>query len=127
MFLTYASSSVGTAVAKGTYPETTRSATFDDGMIGNISFTAIPDNAANKAGALVVSDLLLSPETQLAKVGPDTPGLDPAIGLSKVPDDISSRAWRDRLGRARSSTTSSPTSWSRPRPRAASTTTGGGL
>ncbi|HEV2809904.1 MAG TPA: ABC transporter substrate-binding protein [Acidimicrobiales bacterium] len=88
MFLTYASSSVASEVAKGSYPETTRSAVFEDGMIGNISFTAIPDNAGDKAGALVVSNLLLSPEAQLAKVGEGTPGLDPAIDLTKVPDDV---------------------------------------
>jgi len=35
-----------------------------DGAIGNVSFVAIPFDAAHRAGAMVVADFLLSPEAQ---------------------------------------------------------------
>ena len=37
---------------------------FEKGTIGNTSFVAIPYNAANKEGAMVVADFLLEPATQ---------------------------------------------------------------
>jgi putative spermidine/putrescine transport system substrate-binding protein len=39
----------------------------EDGSIYNTHFTAVPFNAPNRAGALVVADFLLSPEAQLSK------------------------------------------------------------
>ena len=41
-----------------------RTIVFDRGTIGNTSFVAIPYNAANKEGAMVVADFLLEPATQ---------------------------------------------------------------
>lgn len=38
--------------------------------LSNYHFTAIPFNAPNKAGALLLSDFLLSPEAQLSKNDP---------------------------------------------------------
>lgn len=51
-------------VAQGLLPESARVFVPEGGSIGNVSFVAIPFNAANRAGATVVADFLLSPEAQ---------------------------------------------------------------
>ncbi|QLF68932.1 ABC transporter substrate-binding protein [Peteryoungia desertarenae] len=56
--------SAAAAIAEGDLPETVRTYTTDIGAIGNISFVAIPFNAANREGAEVVANFLLEPETQ---------------------------------------------------------------
>lgn len=52
------------AVERGLLPDTVRSYAPDGGSIGNISFVAIPFNAAHKDGAMVVANFLLDPATQ---------------------------------------------------------------
>jgi hypothetical protein len=52
------------AIAQGLLPETVRVLVPDGGTIGNVSFVAIPYNAANKEGAMVVANFLLDPATQ---------------------------------------------------------------
>lgn len=52
------------AVQEGLLPENTRTLVLEGGSIGNVSFVAIPYNAANKEGAKVVANFLLEPETQ---------------------------------------------------------------
>ncbi len=51
-------------IAAGLAPPSVRAYTLDGGTIGNTSFVAIPYNAANKDGAMVVADFLLDPATQ---------------------------------------------------------------
>jgi putative spermidine/putrescine transport system substrate-binding protein len=70
MTMTYGPGEVGGLVEDGIYPESTRTFVFDHGTIGNTNYVAIPYNAANQAGALVVADILLSPEAQLIKLDP---------------------------------------------------------
>lgn len=52
------------AVETGLLPSTTRSYAFSGGTLGNVSFVAIPFNAAHREGAMVVANFLLDPETQ---------------------------------------------------------------
>ena len=52
------------AIEQGLLPETARVFVPKDGSIGNISFVAIPYNAAHAAGAEVVANFLLDPATQ---------------------------------------------------------------
>jgi len=52
------------AQLSGQLPDSVRTLVFDGGTIGNTSFVAIPYNAANRAGAMVVADFLLEPATQ---------------------------------------------------------------
>ncbi len=52
------------AVEKGLLPDSVRTYGPRAGSIGNVSFVAIPFNAAHKAGAMVVANFLLAPETQ---------------------------------------------------------------
>jgi putative thiamine transport system substrate-binding protein len=70
------------AIAEGLLPETARVFVPDGGSIGNISFVAIPYNAANREGAEVVANFLLDPDTQAHQQNIDVLGsfsvLDPA-------------------------------------------------
>lgn len=68
-------------IREGAYPETVKTLIFDNGSIGNSHYLAVPFNAPEKAGALLVIDFLQSPEAQLEKYRPevwgDMPGIDP--------------------------------------------------
>ncbi|EGJ48444.1 ABC transporter substrate-binding protein [Desulfocurvibacter africanus] len=79
-------------ILEGTYPASTRSYVMSDGSLSNVHFTAIPFNAPNKAGAMVVADFLLSPEAQLSKFDPANWGDFPAVEASRLPQE-----WRERF------------------------------
>ncbi|MGH9768149.1 MAG: ABC transporter substrate-binding protein, partial [Blastocatellia bacterium] len=63
--MSYGPSFASEKIKRGEYPETARTFVFDEGTIGNYSFLSIPFNAANPAGALVVINYLMSPESLL--------------------------------------------------------------
>ncbi|TVM33301.1 ABC transporter substrate-binding protein [Oceanidesulfovibrio marinus] len=79
-------------ILDGTYPDTVRTFVMDEGSIYNLHFTAIPYNAPNKTGAVVVANFLMSPEAQLSKFDPQNWGDFPAIDLSTL-----SQEWRDKF------------------------------
>lgn len=56
--------SAAAAIAQGLLPDTVRVFVPKGGSLGNVSFVAIPYNAANQAGAKVVANFLLDPATQ---------------------------------------------------------------
>jgi len=56
--------STAAAIAQGLLPDTARVFVPEGGTIGNISFVAIPYNAANAQGAQVVANFLLDPAVQ---------------------------------------------------------------
>ena len=56
--------SAAAAIADGLLPDSARVFVPEGGSIGNISFVAIPYNAANAEGAEVVANFLLDPATQ---------------------------------------------------------------
>lgn len=56
--------STAAAIEQGLLPETARVFVPEGGTIGNVSFVAIPYNAAHAAGAEVVANFLLDPATQ---------------------------------------------------------------
>ncbi len=58
-------------INEGTYPETIRTFVFDTGTLSNNNFVAIPFNANNPAGAMVVANHILSPDFQLVMADPD--------------------------------------------------------
>jgi len=68
----------------GLFAETVRTFVFDEGTIANTHFVAIPFNAADRAGAMVVADFLLSPEAQLQKADPRVWGDLPAIDAGRL-------------------------------------------
>ena len=51
-------------IRQGSLPATARVFVPDGGSLGNVSFVAIPYNAAHRAGAKVVANFLLEPSTQ---------------------------------------------------------------
>ncbi len=64
IMISFNPSEAAVAIAAGLLPDTVRTFVFAKGTIGNTSFVAIPFNAANKEGAMVVANFLLEPATQ---------------------------------------------------------------
>jgi putative spermidine/putrescine transport system substrate-binding protein len=83
-YLTYGAGDVPSRVADGILPETTRVAAFEDGMISNTNYVTIPANSPNKAGAMVIADLLLDPELQLEKARPEVVGYTTVLELDRT-------------------------------------------
>ena len=77
----------GRWIADGRMPATARAFVFDNYMIGDFNYVAIPLNAPNKAAALVLANLLLEPEFQAAQILPENGfGLGYAIDVNRVTD-----------------------------------------
>ena len=79
--MNYNVSHASNKIATGQYPDTVRTFVPKNSALFNLHFTAIPFNSPNKAGALVLSNYLLSPGIQLSKNDPanwgDLTVLDP--------------------------------------------------
>ncbi len=86
----YEPAQFGIAVESGLYPESVRSYGMTDGTIGNTNYTVIPFNSPNKAAALVLQNVLLSAEAQLAKARPDIWGAAPGIEMDRTNPAIQS-------------------------------------
>lgn len=87
MMMAYHPTHAQNRILDGTYPETVRTLVMKEGSIYNTHFTAIPKNAPNKSGALVVMNYLLSPEAQLSKFSPEVWGDFPVLDMQKLPAD----------------------------------------
>lgn len=72
--MTYGPARLTDLVESGALPGSTRVLPLEEGTVGNASFLAIPANAADAAGAMVVANLALSPEQQAAKADPEVWG-----------------------------------------------------
>ena len=83
------------AIARKELPTSVRSYVFTGGTIGNASFLAIPFNAANKEGALMLANFLLSPEAQARKQDPSIWGGLSVVSIAKL--NRSDRELFDRL------------------------------
>ncbi|PLS80102.1 MAG: ABC transporter substrate-binding protein, partial [Chloroflexi bacterium] len=85
--ITLAIAGAGSLIAEGKVPETARAFVFDDNMIGDFNYVAIPANAPHKAAALVLANLILEPELQAAQIVPENGfGLGYGIDVTKVTD-----------------------------------------
>ena len=82
--MSYHQASAQNRILQGRYPETVRTFVMRDGSIFNTHFTAIPFNAPNRAGAMVVANFLLSPEAQLHKNDPRNWGDFTALDLDRL-------------------------------------------
>ena len=71
-------------ILQGAYPETVKTFVLDDGSIFNTHFTAIPFNAPNKAGAMVLANFLISVDAQLSKYIPENWGDFPALDMDRL-------------------------------------------
>nr|WP_216699807.1 ABC transporter substrate-binding protein [Arthrobacter sp. H5] len=72
--MTYGPATLTDLVESGALPPSTKVLTLEEGTVGNASFLALPVNAADAAGAMVVANIALSPEQQAAKADPGTWG-----------------------------------------------------
>ncbi len=85
--ITQAIAGAGPLIKEGLVPETARAFVFDDYMIGDFNYLAIPRNAPNQAAALVLANLILEPELQAAQILPENGfGLGYAIDVTRVSD-----------------------------------------
>lgn len=87
-------------IGEGTYPPTVRTLVLREGSIRNTHFVAIPFNAPNRAGAMVVADFLLSPEAQTAKLDPANWGDFPVLDVRRLTEDQRARLAAVDLGKA---------------------------
>ncbi|WP_114965431.1 ABC transporter substrate-binding protein [Alkalilacustris brevis] len=79
---------VSAAIAGAELPDTARTFVFENGTLGNSSFLSIPYNAANKAGALVLANLILEPAVQARAQNPDVLGFQTVLGMDLLaPED----------------------------------------
>jgi putative spermidine/putrescine transport system substrate-binding protein len=79
---------IAEGIATGQLPATTQAFTLPGASLDDPSFTAIPSNASNPAGGMVLADLLSSPEGQLKKFDPAVWGDPPLLTRSKLPPDL---------------------------------------
>lgn len=93
--VSFSPSEASAAILNGQLPATVRTSVLDGGTIGNVSFVAIPFNAAHKAGAMVLANFLLSPEAQARKQDPAVWGAATVLALDRLP--AADRALFDRL------------------------------
>lgn len=84
MSMSYNPNSAEGKVQIGAFPKTTKTFVFENGTIGNTHFLAVPFNAPNKAGALVVIDFILSAEAQASKYDPKNWGDLPVLDNAKL-------------------------------------------
>ena len=83
--LSFYPSEASSLIANGRLPESARTFTFENGTIGNTHFVAIPYNAAHKAGAMVVANVLMSPKAQAHKQNPEVWGDQTVLDVDALP------------------------------------------
>jgi ABC-type uncharacterized transport system YnjBCD substrate-binding protein len=71
---TFTFGGVASEVSKGVLPPSSKVYVFDNGTIGDRHYLAIPYNSPHKAAAMVLANLVLEPDLQIAKAQPDTWG-----------------------------------------------------
>jgi putative spermidine/putrescine transport system substrate-binding protein len=102
--ITQAIVGAGALIEQGLVPDTAQAFVFDNYMIGDFNYVAIPVNAPNKAAALVLANLILEPELQAAQILPENGfGLGFGIDINRVTDSTVLEMLRDasrRLGKA---------------------------
>ncbi|MEL3909343.1 MAG: ABC transporter substrate-binding protein [Treponemataceae bacterium] len=84
MTMSYNPNQASSEIAKGNFPESSRSFLFDKGTIGNTHFIAIPKNATNKEGALKLINCILTPKAQSTKYDPNVWGDMPVLDFNKM-------------------------------------------
>ena len=81
-------SQVAEGLATKRFPATTKAFTMPGASLNDPSFTAIPINAPNPAGAMVLANILASPEGQLQKFNPSVWGDPPLLDVSKLSPEL---------------------------------------
>ncbi len=81
-------SAISLGLSSNQFPETTRTYAMPNISLNDPSFTAIPINASNPGAAMILANILSSPEGQLEKMKPEVWGDPPLIDRSKLSDDL---------------------------------------
>ncbi|CAA9492616.1 MAG: ABC transporter, substrate-binding protein YnjB [uncultured Solirubrobacteraceae bacterium] len=89
--MSYEPNFIATAVRRGQFPRSARPFVLSEGTLTNVSYVTIPANAAHRAGAQVVADLLLSPELQAVKADPEGLGIPSVLDMDRLPADMRKR------------------------------------
>jgi putative spermidine/putrescine transport system substrate-binding protein len=79
---------IAEGIATGRFPTNTEAFALPGISLNDSSFTAIPSNASNPAGGMVLAEVLASPEGQLEKFKPEVWGSPPLIQRSLLPADL---------------------------------------
>lgn len=95
MTMTYGPATLTDLVADGTFPPGTTVLPLEDGTVGNASFLGLPINSDAAAGAMVVADVALSVDQQVAKAQPDVWGQFTVLDIDGL--DADDRARFDAL------------------------------
>ena len=90
---------IDTQIADGVFPETMRQMMFQEGMVANAHYQGIPYNSPNKAGAMVIANLLQAPGNQYLLA--TEVGSMPSVTVSEVPDDVQAQFADIELSEAR--------------------------
>lgn len=98
--MSFTQTNAATRIANGRYPETVESFVMTDGSLFNTHFTAIPFNAPNTAGALVLSNFLMSPEAQYSKNRLQNWGDFTVLAIDRLPEEYQARFAALDLGEA---------------------------
>lgn len=83
---------VDNKILQGVLPKSARGLAMTDGTIANSHYQGIPFNAANKAGAMVLCNFLISPEAQYEKAKPDVWADGTVLKVSALPN-----AWQEKF------------------------------
>ena len=89
--MTYGPATLTELVADGTYPAGTQVLTLEEGTVGNASFLGLASTSGSKAGAMVVANLALSVDQQVAKAEPDVWGQFTVLDLDQLSDEERAR------------------------------------
>lgn len=74
-------------ILSGEFPNTAQTFLFDNGNIGNTHYMAVPFNAPNTEGALVVINHIISPEIQITKYDANNWGDLPVFDVNRISDE----------------------------------------
>ena len=96
--LSFEPAGASSAIARGLLSNTVRTYILNGGTIGNTHFVAIPYNSAAKEGAMVVANILLSPEAQAHKQRPEIWGDFTVLAMNKLSRDARRRFSESPLG-----------------------------
>ncbi len=96
----YDPSRASTYIQQGLYPDTVRTFVFETGTLANNNYVAIPFNASNPAGAMVVANYLISPEFQLLMANPEEWGWLMTIDPRRLPAEEQAILASYELGQA---------------------------
>ncbi len=83
--MSYDANFVLTAVHKGQFPRTARPFVLGDGTLTNVSYVAIPADAAHPAASRVLANVLLSPPLQAVKADPAVLGIPTVLDRARLP------------------------------------------